>query len=282
MAARGSSKNHTARYGVVGNPVSHSWSPRIHELFAAQLGLRLRYERILADSANFASTVRDFQHSGGSGLNITLPFKEQAARLADTLSPTATRTGAANTLLFRADGGIHGENTDGAGLVRDLNRHGLLTPGQRILIVGAGGAARGIIPALLAATSLSLVLANRTPERAERLAADFQPLGALSHCPLSEVAARRCEGIINATSASLSGAPPALPAPLFRHLQWGYDLAYAQTPTPFLHLLETHKVAHRHDGLGMLVEQAAESFLLWHGVRPNTPPILQSLRPPTP
>lgn len=258
------------RYAVFGNPVGHSLSPRIHALFAAQTQQAMRYEAICPPLDGFAAAVRSFITSGGRGANVTLPFKEAAHRLADELTPRAAAAGAVNTLSF-ADGKIHGDNTDGAGLVRDITVNlGRGLRGARILILGAGGAARGVILPLLAGQPASIFIANRTAEKAARLAADFQVDGG----GFVALANQTFDLVINATSAGLSSA--VLPTPTFASGALAYEMLYGRA-TPFMQSASAAG-AQVADGLGMLVEQAAEAFFVWRGVRPQTAPVLAELR----
>jgi shikimate dehydrogenase len=267
------------RYGVFGNPIAHSKSPLIHQLFAEQTGQVLSYEALLAPLDNFSGFARDFFASGGRGANVTVPFKEQAFRLADQLSPRARRAGAVNTLKKLETGALLGDNTDGAGLVRDLaGNAGIPLRGQRILLLGAGGAVRGVLEPLLAEHPAALVIANRTVEKAEQLAhefADLGPVAASAYDWLDEPV----DLIINGTSASLAGALPPLAASL---VQPGhtccYDMMYGREPTPFNHWASQLGARQTLDGLGMLVEQAAEAFFLWRAVRPQTAPVQERLR----
>lgn len=336
------------RYALIGCPVEHSISPQIHARFAAQTGEAVCYELLEAPRDGFADAVRRFAGDGGRGLNVTLPFKEEARRLADDVSARAAAAGAVNTLVFRAvrggdgsadnsadnsggsgagnaggdadnragggddsdgnanagnadnrggnagsggdsdnrsgdagSGGaftLYGDNTDGAGFIRDLRVNcKLQTEGRAILLLGAGGAARGIIPPLMESGVASLVIANRGVERARALQRLFAPLGDVTACAPDELGGRRFDGIVNATSASLAGEVPALPGAA--GAAWGYDLAYdAAGDTAFVRWLRAHGVEQAFDGLGMLVEQAAESFLLWRGVRPQTTAVIRELR----
>lgn len=261
------------RYAVVGNPIAHSRSPRIHGLFAAAMGQDMRYEAILAPVDGFVATVAAFRDAGGLGLNVTVPFKEEAFRLANRRSPRAEAAGAVNTLAFR-DGDIFGDNTDGAGLVRDLTTNlGCRLAGRRLLLLGAGGAARGVILPLLEQAPASLTIANRTAEKAVRLAAEFAGTDA---CALSALAGRRFDVVINATSAGLAESELPLPPGVFAAGCLAYDMVYGKE-TPFLRQAAA-AAARCADGLGMLVEQAAEAFLVWRGIRPETAPVLAELR----
>ncbi|WP_324779512.1 shikimate dehydrogenase [Thiobacillus sedimenti] len=263
----------TDRYAVFGHPIAHSKSPLIHAAFARQTGQDMTYEAILAPLDGFAASVAAFAAAGGRGANVTVPFKEQAYQLADRLTPRAQRAGAVNTLKFEA-GGTLGDNTDGAGLVADLTRNLKRTlAGKRILLLGAGGAARGAIEPLLDQNPAALVVANRTVSRAEELAALFG----------RGVVASGFDGldtpfdlVVNATAASLAGELPPLSPALFTADTLAYDMMYGRD-TPFLDFARRHGAATA-DGLGMLVEQAAEAFLLWRGMRPDTAPVIASLR----
>ncbi|WP_018987979.1 shikimate dehydrogenase [Aromatoleum toluclasticum] len=269
------------RYAVIGNPIAHSKSPVIHTAFAAQTAQTLTYEALLAPLDGFAATVADFRAAGGRGCNVTVPFKLEAFALAQRRSPRAQAAGAVNTLKFDAEG-IYGDNTDGAGLVRDLT-HNLDCPlaGRRILLLGAGGAARGVMLPLLSAGPAGLTLANRTVSRAEALVAEFTaaagdtPLAAGS---FADLAGSQFDVVINATAASLADEAPPLPPGLYTPGALAYDMMYGRGDTPFLVAARNDGAARLADGLGMLVEQAAESFLLWRGVRPATGPVLAGLR----
>jgi shikimate dehydrogenase len=265
----------TDQYAVVGNPVAHSKSPLIHTEFARQTGQDMAYAHLLAPLDGFAETVEAFRQSGGKGLNVTVPFKEQAFRYAGRKTPRAEAAGAVNTLKFD-ERGILGDNTDGAGLVRDLASNlGLTLAGKRILLMGAGGAARGVIGPVLAEHPAALVLANRTVDKAQRLADLFnQGIRASSYGAL---AGQHFDLVINATSASLKGELPPLPDDLFSPGALAYDMMYGEE-TPFMAWARQHGAAQVADGLGMLVEQAAESFYFWRGIRPETAPVIQMLR----
>ena len=260
-------------YAVFGHPIAHSKSPQIHTAFARHTGQDMTYEAILAPLDGFAESVAAFIAAGGRGANVTVPFKEAAFRLASRLSPRAQRAGAVNTLSFDADG-ILGDNTDGAGLVADLTRnlHCTIT-GQRVLLLGAGGAARGVIEPLLDQQPAALVIANRTVSRAQELAELFGR--GLRACGF-DAADTPFDLVINATAASLAGDLPPLSPRVFTPDTLAYDMMYGRD-TPFLDFARTHG-ARTADGLGMLVEQAAEAFCLWRGVRPDTAPVIASLR----
>lgn len=266
-------------YAVIGNPITHSKSPDIHAAFARETGEAVRYGRILGEAATFAQQVREFFAHGGRGLNITVPFKELAWPLCDQRSPRAERAGAVNTLLLAADGTLHGENTDGIGLVRDLHHnHGCPLRGMRILLLGAGGAARGVIAPLLEAAPAQLTIANRTAEKAVTLAAAYRELGAVSGCGLEALTGERFDLVIHATAAGLGDQVPTLPAGVLVPGGWSYDLMYGDRPTAFVRWGEEQGAGHALDGLGMLVEQAAEAFWLWRGIRPQTAPVIAALR----
>lgn len=266
-------------FAVMGHPVSHSLSPRIHRMFARQTGIELSYDAIQVDPGGFPIAVRNFHAHGGSGLNVTLPFKEEAFRLADSHTPRARRAGAANTLVLGEE--IVADNTDGAGLVRDLvDNLGCPLTGRRLLLVGAGGAVRGVLAPLLDCAPASITIVNRTPGRAAALARDFGDLGALAATTFAALADQRFDVVINGTSASVSGERPPLPASCMTECQLAYDMMYADAPTPFLAFAREAGADQAHDGIGMLVEQAAESFTLWHGRRPDTDPVRSALRPP--
>jgi len=263
----------TDRYAVFGHPIAHSKSPQIHTAFARQTGQDMTYEAILAPLDGFADSVAAFIAAGGRGANVTVPFKEEAFRLANRLSPRAQRAGAVNTLSFDADG-ILGDNTDGAGLVADLTRNLNCTiVGKRVLLLGAGGAARGVIEPLLDQQPAALGIANRTVSRAEDLAELFGR--GVRACGF-DAANTPFDLVINATAASLAGDLPPLSPRVFTPDTMAYDMMYGRD-TPFLDFARTHG-ARTADGLGMLVEQAAEAFHLWRGVRPDTAPVIAALR----
>ncbi|AYF89313.1 shikimate dehydrogenase [Pseudomonas sp. DY-1] len=268
----------TDRYCVFGNPIGHSKSPLIHRLFAEQTGQPLTYEAVLAPLDDFTGCARRFFETGKGG-NVTVPFKEQAYQLAGSLSARAQRAGAVNTLKRLDDGSLLGDNTDGAGLVRDLTRNaGLDLAGKRILLLGAGGAARGVIEPLLAEKPAALVVANRTVEKAEALAQLFAELGPVSASGFDWLE-EPVDLIINGTSASLAGdLPPISPSLIKPGHTVCYDMMYGKEMTAFNRWAAEHGAARTLDGLGMLVEQAAEAFLLWRGVLPDSTPVLAELR----
>jgi shikimate dehydrogenase len=265
-------------YAVIGNPIAHSKSPEIHAAFARQTGQSMVYEKLLAPLNDFETCVEDFFAAGGKGLNVTVPFKTRAYDMAQQLSLRAQSAGAVNT-LWQEQGRLHGDNTDGAGLVRDLTHNlGLSLEGKKILILGAGGAVRGVLLPLFGQQPQSITIANRTLEKAQAL---------LSVVPSHGVTRVEAQGlhdlpsgndvIIQATSAGLQGGAPEVPAHCYSSNTWAYDMLYAATPTPFLRAASQH-TAHCTDGLGMLVEQAAEAYYLWRGIRPDTSPVIAQLR----
>lgn len=279
----------TDRYAVIGHPIAHSKSPFIHALFAQATGQDMAYEAIDGgpDPQGFAQAVQAFRAAGGRGLNVTLPFKQAALQMADEASADARRAGAANTLLFEG-GRAQAHNTDGIGLVRDIE-HNLGVPlrGAHVLLLGAGGATRGVVLPIARAGAARIHIANRTADKARTLAAELAPHaggaaitgGGLDG--LASLGAGAAFGvIINATSASLSGAAPAVPASAFAPGALAYDTVYGKGLTPFLALARAAAGARLADGAGMLVEQAAESFALWRGVRPDTRDVLARLAAP--
>lgn len=261
---------------VFGNPINHSKSPFIHRLFAEQTGIDHRYGRICAPVDQFEATARQFFHGGGRGANVTLPFKQQACELADELTERASLSKAVNTLKQLPDGKLLGDNTDGIGLVSDLERLGMITPNSHILLVGAGGAARGVILPLMA-VGCRITLTNRTLSRAETLAVTYQHAGSILACQHDQLT-QRYDLIINATSSGISGGVPQLPAAVFSHHPQCYDMFYQQGLTPFLKLAASHGVTSLADGVGMLVAQAAHAFMLWHGVMPDITPVIEAMR----
>ncbi len=274
----------TDRYAVVGNPIAHSKSPEIHAAFARQTGQDIDYAKLLAPLDGFRSTVASFRAAGGKGVNVTVPFKLEAFDLADEASPRAKDAAAANFLRFD-DGRVHADNTDGVGLTRDIVHNlGFGLAGKRVLLLGAGGAAQGVLTPLLEHQPSLLTIANRTVEKALRLADRFRrkPVAASSvvrGSHFEELAGHHFDLVINATSSSLLGELLPLPAEVFDVGALAYDMMYGATPTGFL-TFAAAQGAQISDGLGMLVEQAAESFLLWHGVRPETAAVIAMLRNP--
>lgn len=267
------------RYAVFGNPIAHSKSPQIHTLFAEQTGQTLQYTAELAEINDFDNTVWQFFKSNGKGLNITVPFKEDAWALADRHSKRALRAGAVNTLSLQPNGTVYGDTTDGVGLATDLTQnHGISLNDKNILVIGAGGAVRGVLEALLNHSPTSLTVANRTREKAVQLATDFADLGNIIGCGLDELNNKTFDVVVNGTSASLHGDLPPIPETIFSADACSYDMMYSTDPTPFMHWSSQHGASKVFDGLGMLVEQAAESFFIWRGKRPETQAVIQSIR----
>ncbi|RJS94471.1 shikimate dehydrogenase [Salinisphaera sp. Q1T1-3] len=269
------------RYAVIGHPVEHSRSPDIHALFAEQTNQALVYDRLPAPRDGFVDVARSFFAEGGRGLNVTLPFKEQAAALADRLTARAERAGAVNTLMSTPDG-LVGDNTDGAGLIADLTgRLGIDPVGLHVLILGAGGAVRGVVPSLIAAGVAHVTIANRTRDKAEAIAAACDEAGTVAATTLA-AAPHDADLVINAISAGLAGEMPALDTDVLARARGVYDMIYSDTETPFLHWARLHgrPGVNGVDGFGMLVEQAAESFQLWRGIRPDTATVIARLRQP--
>ena len=273
-----------AHCAVIGNPVSHSRSPAIHQQFAQQTGVAVHYDRLQAPLDQFEATLKHFFSKGGKGLNVTVPFKLEAWQLARAhLSKRAQLAQAVNT-LWQQDGALHGCNTDGVGLVADLRRLGAPLRGARILMIGAGGAARGVLGPLLEAQCAQLHIVNRTAERAEALVTAWP--AATGGVPLtltwgSLAQARHAQGwdlVLNASASSLSDAAPEVPPGLYATNSVAYDLMYSAQPTAFMRQALADGAQQAHDGLGMLVGQAAESFYIWHGVRPDPEPVLQAIR----
>jgi shikimate dehydrogenase len=264
------------RYVVIGNPIAHSKSPEIHARFAIQTGQNLVYERMLAPLDGFAQTVKDLVAQGTKGANVTVPFKLEAYALAGALTERAQAAGAVNTLKFEG-AAILGDNTDGIGLVTDIVRNaGIAMRGRRVLVLGAGGAARGVMLPILEQAPAELVIANRTVSKAEELAAQFASRGKLRASDFASLN-EPFDIIVNATSASLADdLPPVAPA-VFGAGTFAYDMMYGKEATVFMRFAAQHRARVR-DGLGMLVEQAAESFFLWRGVRPDTAPVFADLR----
>lgn len=266
-------------YAVMGNPIAHSRSPEIHQLFARQVSLEIDYRKIQVDVGGFAQAVSGFQASGGQGLNITVPFKLEARQLCDVCSQRAALAGAVNTLWFTG-GTIHGDNTDGVGICTDITVNmGLPVSARRLLVLGAGGAVRGVLGELLAHNPEYVVVANRTVDKAVELAQVFKDHGDVRGCGFDDLKGASFDVVINGTAASLSGEVPALP-----RVKWGdnalaYDLVYSTAPTAFMTWAIGQGIPRVCDGLGMLVEQAAESFAIWHGIRPETGPVIRALRP---
>jgi len=266
-------------YAVFGHPVSHSKSPTIHTLFAQQFDFEIDYQAIDVEPGTFVETVLAFRARGGKGCNVTIPYKQEAWALATERSGRAELAGAVNTLKFETDDRIRGDNTDGIGLLRDITIN-LDQPlfSRRVLVIGAGGAVRGILGSLLEQAPKSLVLVNRTVSRAEELAAIFNTIGEVSPCGFDALGGQQFDIVINGTSASLGGELPPLPEKLFTANSLAYDLMYSDQPTIFMQWASAQGATRVADGLGMLVEQAAESFDIWFGLQPRTAPVIASLR----
>lgn len=266
------------QYAVFGCPIRHSKSPRIHHLFAEQTGQQLRYTAREVPAESFASALDEFLVSGGKGLNCTVPLKELAWRRAEHLTERARLSKAVNTLVLESGGTLLGDNTDGIGLITDLTiNHAIELVGKNILILGAGGASRGIIGPLLEQTPEDIVIANRTVSKARQLAREFSNADRITGCGFDELKGRQFDLILNATSASLSGELPPLPEHLLSSSGCCYDLAYANDDTAFVRWGRRQNAVKSLDGLGMLVEQAAEAFYLWREVRPETGPVIALL-----
>ncbi|MGI9287849.1 MAG: shikimate dehydrogenase [Pseudomonadales bacterium] len=267
------------QYAVFGNPVAHSKSPLIHRLFAEQTGEPIEYSTQLVEPEAFASTARAFFASGGKGVNITLPFKQDAWRFADYRSPHAERAGAVNTLAVQADGRLYGANTDGTGLLKDIsNNLGWQVESKRLLLIGAGGAGRGVLQPLLQAGPRSLTIVNRTANKATELAREFGDFGPINASSFNALQGEQFDLLINATAASLQGELPPLPDDILSHESRAYDMLYATTLTPFNAWAKQNGARQVADGLGMLVEQAAESFFIWRAVRPDTTQLIKTVR----
>jgi shikimate dehydrogenase len=275
MAESGNSRD---RYALVGFPVAHSRSPMIHGIFARQTGQALTYELIEASPEDFETAVRGFGAAGGKGMNVTLPHKEAAFALCSTLGVEAKAAGAVNTLTFE-NGSLHGDNTDSVGFIRDLTQnHSQNTTDRRVLVLGAGGATRGIIGPLLASHPAELLVANRTLSRAEVLKASRPDGGGLSVCSFDDlVDMPPFEVVINATSAGLKGEEPPFPSSVVNEDTFCYDLAYSLKPTPFERWAKASGAGWAVQGWGMLVEQAAQSFFIWRGQRPETTLLVKQL-----
>jgi len=266
------------RYAVIGHPIAHSKSPTIHQLFAAQTGQSISYEAMDVPPEKFDDAIKAFFASGGHGLNVTVPHKARAMELMDQLTPAAKLAGAVNTITSLPDGKLEGDNTDGIGLIADLrdNLHIELIDSS-ILILGAGGATRGIVPPLLEQIPAEMLIANRTIEKARGIANAFADLGHLNACGFQDLKDRKFHLIINATSAGLQGELPPFPESIVDADTVCYDLAYSMRDTPFITWAKQHGCTQAYQGWGMLVEQAAESFSIWRNVRPETIPVRAQL-----
>lgn len=264
------------RYAVFGNPIGHSKSPFIHHQFALQTAESLSYEAILAPVDGFADSWHAFVSAGGKGANITMPFKEQAFALADVLSERATLAGAVNTLYINSSGQLVGDNTDGIGLVQDLQRLGAKLTGASILLLGAGGASRGVVGPLLEAGVAKVVIVNRTVAKAHAIAASFS--SRVIATDLDNIPMQPYHIVINATSSGLTNERPALASVHLTHCQLAYDMLYGAKPTAFLNWCKEQGVPMQADGLGMLVAQAAAAFAIWRGKQPDIEPVLTLLK----
>lgn len=266
------------KYAVVGNPIAHSKSPQIHRAFAAATAQPMTYERLLAPLEGFATTIDAFARDGGLGCNVTMPFKQEAFAMSHVLAPRAELAGAVNT-LSRCGTHWHGDNTDGAGIVRDLVRNlAVQLEGATLLILGAGGATRGVLGPLLAESPARICVANRTLARAEEIVCLFAHAG-IVHATQPQAIDERFDVVINATPWDDGGDARSWPGTIFERGALAYDMVYADQPTPFMRWAREHGARRAVDGLGMLIEQAAESFLIWRGVRPDTAPVFETLRP---
>jgi shikimate dehydrogenase len=270
--------NGPGRFALFGHPVSHSWSPFIHGMFARQFDHVVDYKLEDVQPDQFRHAVINFFVEGGGGANVTLPHKPAAAEIVNDLSARAERARAVNTIVRRSATELYGDNTDGAGLVADLTRNlGVTLAGVRLLILGAGGATRGVLAPLLEQEPREVRIANRTPERARRISEEFSDLGEVSASGFSEVGDRPWDIVINATAASLAGETPELPPRAIGRDTFCYDMAYGRGETAFMRWARERGSTRAHKGWGMLVEQAAESYLLWHGVRPATKSVMTAL-----
>jgi len=273
------SPDNSPRYAVIGNPISHSLSPRIHQAFAQQVEIQLQYEAIDIAEDDFENGLHDLIQQGFKGLNVTAPFKQKAWQICDRRSPRAEDAGAVNTLILQ-NNEIAGDNTDGAGLTRDLvNNHNALIKRRKILLLGAGGAVRGVLPALLALSPDRLTVANRTVEKAEQLAEDFHEIGDITPSAYDDLGRDKFDLIINGTSAGLSREVPPVPDEILGINSICYDMTYnIKGNTAFVEWAQSRGASRAFDGLGMLVEQAAESFFIWHGKRVDTKEVIESIR----
>ncbi len=266
------------KFAVIGNPVDHSLSPVIHQQFARQFNIDLEYTKIHADAGEFHTLVEAFRNQGGSGLNVTIPYKSESYAISERLSASAELAKAVNTLSFDGQT-VKGDNTDGVGLVNDLvNNHQFEISGKTILILGAGGAVRGVLGPLLLQQPEYIWVANRTSCKALELENNFSQLGPIKGCGLDQIEALKFDLMINGTAASLGGQTPVIDADLLKPIQFAYDMMYATEPTAFMRWAMENNVSRAVDGLGMLVEQAAASFAIWHDVTPNTRQVLSQLR----
>ncbi len=264
-------------YAVFGNPIAHSKSPFIHQLFAEQTGIVHPYGRVLAPLDAFIPTLEAFFQAGGKGANVTVPYKEEAFARADELTERASLAGAVNTLKRLEDGRLLGDNTDGIGLLSDLERLKMIKPGSRVLLIGAGGAARGVLLPLLS-LDCSVTITNRTFSRAQQLATLFSHTGSVQALDGDALAGSTFDLIVNATSSGLAGELPHIPGLLIHSRVHCYDMFYQKGMTPFLSWCASLGATNMADGLGMLVGQAAHAFLLWHGRMPDVVPVIERLK----
>ncbi|MEM9397335.1 MAG: shikimate dehydrogenase [Pseudomonadota bacterium] len=267
------------RFAVFGNPIKHSRSPFIHTAFAKQTGVKLEYRAVRVERGDFDRAARAFFAAGGSGLNVTVPFKEEAFALVDSLSKRAQRAGAVNTIWLDSDDKLCGENTDGVGLVRDMVANlGWRLQGKRVLVIGAGGAVRGLLEPLLAEQPAQVHIVNRTEEKADLLASEFASLGSISASGYDSLPAQSYDVIINGSSAGFANEAPPIPSVALAERCCCYDMLYGNEPTAFMRWAAQNLAWAVSDGLGMLVEQAAEGFHCWHGKRPDSQVVIQELR----
>lgn len=268
----------TDQYAVFGNPINHSKSPHIHRQFAEQTGQDMHYAKQLVDTHAFAKSAETFFMQGGKGLNITVPFKLDAFDFAQNLTPRAQCAGAVNTLMIQSDGSVLGDNTDGIGMVHDMHNLGWELSNKRILVVGAGGAVRGILQPLLAEHPQHVVIANRTFAKAEELEKKFHDLGNIKAYSFEQLIGEQFDVVINGTSASLQGDLPPLPDNILSNNACCYDMMYGSEPTVFMQWAKQQGAIHIADGLGMLIGQAAETFYLWRHIRPEVMPVINAMR----
>ncbi len=271
------------KFAVYGHPINHSKSPVIHQQFAKQFGLDISYEAVDVAEGKFEQSIREFGKAGGKGLNITVPYKLEAWQLADTRSERAELAGAVNTFKFESTSEskfkIFGDNTDGIGLVTDIqNNLNFEIKNKKVLVLGAGGAVRGVLAPLLDCQPQALVIANRTLSKADTLVEIFSHKGTIKATGFDDLVDQQFDLVINGTAASLKGEVPPLPEKIFTANALAYDMMYSTEPTSFMAWAKKHDAAKQADGLGMLVEQAAESFYIWCGVRPDTMPVIARLR----
>ncbi len=268
----------TDLYALFGNPIVQSKSPHIHRQFAEQTGQDMHYTKQLVAIGEFEQTAQDFFDQGGKGLNITVPFKLNAFEFAQKRTARAERAGAVNTLAVLSDGSILGDNTDGIGMIHDMHNLGWELEGKRVLILGAGGAVRGILQPLLEASPAQIVIANRTFSKAEELAKNFHDMGDVQAKTFEQLAGETFDLVINGTSASMQGELPPLPDNLLSANANCYDMMYGAEPTIFLRWAQEHGAVQVADGLGMLIGQAAEAFYLWRQIRPEVVPVISAMR----